>query len=73
MNAPAIHHGILRAFDAGTYLARVTLKGSIHVSLSNVPTSRCIASGDMTAGRNVAVLILDQTKANDAVVIAVWT
>lgn len=68
-----LHHGILRAFNAGTYTARVTLKGSIHMSLAGVPTTRGIASGDMVAGRNVAVLILDQTKATDAVVVAVWT
>jgi hypothetical protein len=68
-----IHHGTLRAFDSGTYNARVTLKGSIHMSLSAVPTSRAIATGDMLAGRDVAVLIFDETKATDAVVIAVYT
>jgi hypothetical protein len=68
-----LHHGILRAFDSGTYKARVTLKGSIHMSLADVPTSRTIATGEMIAGRNVAVLIFDETKATDAVVIAVYT
>ncbi len=70
---PTLVPGILRAFDAGTYTARVTLKGSIHMSLASLPTTRGIAAGDMIAGRNVAVLILDHTKATDAVVIAVWT
>lgn len=65
--------GILRAFDAGTFLARVTLTGSLAMSLANVPTSRAIAAADMVAGRKVAVLIFDETKATDAVVTAVWT
>jgi hypothetical protein len=30
-------------------------------------------SGDMTAGRNVAVLFIDPSNFSDAVVIAVWT
>ena len=68
-----LHPGILRAFDSGTYLARVTLTGSLHMSLAGVPVSRAIASGEMLAGRKVAVLVLDVTKATDAVVVAVWT
>ena len=68
-----LHPGILKAFNASTYLARVQLVGSIHMSLDNVPTSRDIASSQMIAGRKVIVLILDETKANDAVVIAVYT
>ena len=71
--AAQVHPGILKAFDAGTYLARVQLVGSIHMSLANVPTNRGIASSQMIVGRKVSVLILDETKANDAVVIAVYT
>lgn len=65
--------GVLRAFDAGTFLARVTLTGSLAMGLADIPTSRAIASADMVAGRKVAVLIFDETKATDAVVIGVWT
>ena len=71
--AAQIHPGILKAFNAGSYLARVQLTGSIHMSLENVPTSRGIASSEMVAGRNVVLIILDETKADDAVVIAVYT
>jgi hypothetical protein len=71
--AALTHPGILRAFDSGTYLARVQLVGSVHMSLSNVPTSRDIAAGDMVAGRKVVVVIFDQTKSDDAVVVAVYT
>jgi hypothetical protein len=65
--------GVLRVFDSGTFLARVTLTGSLQMGVSNVPTSRAIASGDMVAGRKVLVALLDETKATDAVVVAVWT
>ena len=68
----SVHVGILRAFDAGTFLARVTLKGSVQMSLSNVPVNRGIASGDMVAGREVTVAIFDETKATDARVIGVY-
>ena len=71
--AAQAHPGILKAFDSGTFLARVQLTGSIHMSLANVPTSRAIASSQMIAGRKVIVLLLDETKANDAVVTAVYT
>jgi hypothetical protein len=66
------HIGILRAFNAGTYKARVTLKGSLLMSLDGVPVSRAIASGEMVAGRQVTVVIQDETRAADAYVIAVY-
>ena len=71
--AASVHPGVLRAFTAGTYLARVTLTGSLKMSLSDVPTNRGIPSGEMVAGRKVAVLLFDETKATDGVVVAVWT
>ena len=71
--AASVHPGVLRAFVAGTYLARVTLVGSLKMSLSDVPTSRGIPSAEMVAGRKVAVLLFDETKATDGVVVAVWT
>ncbi len=71
--ASSIQPGILRQFTAGTYLARVQLTGSVHMALDGVPTNRGIASGDMVAGRNVAVLIFDETLTTDAVVLAVYT
>jgi hypothetical protein len=51
----------------------VQLIGSLSVWLDNVPASRAIASGDMIAGRTVAVLFIDPSNFSDAVVIAVWT
>lgn len=71
--AATLHVGILRAFTVGTYKARVTLKGSLHMSLDDIRVNRALASGDMVAGREVTVLINDETKATDAVVVAVYT
>jgi hypothetical protein len=65
--------GTLRAFSAGTYKARVTLTGSLQMGVDDLPVSRAIPSGEMVAGRKVAVLLLDETKATDGVVVAVWT
>jgi hypothetical protein len=50
----------------------VQLIGSLSVYLDNVPTSRAIATAEMTVGRNVAVLFIDPSNFSDAVVIAVW-
>jgi hypothetical protein len=68
-----IRKGVLKAFNAGTFKADVQLDGSLNTRITSVPTSRAIASGDMTAGRFVAVLALDEANPDDCVVIAVWT
>ena len=69
----SIHKATLRAFNAGTYLARVTLESSIHLSINDVPVSRGIAAAQMIAGRKVTVVLFDQTKATDAVITSVYT
>jgi hypothetical protein len=68
-----MRRGVLHAFDSGTYTATVEIAGSIAVWLSGVPVSRNIASSELTAGRNVALLQFDATNPVDAVVAAVWT
>lgn len=68
-----IHHGTLKAFDSGTYTATVQLTGSLAQWLRTVPVSRAILSGEVTAGRKVAVAIFDPSNPADAVVVAVWT
>ncbi len=71
--AALIMPATLKSFNSGTYKARITLTGSLQMSLDNVPVSRAIPSGEMVAGRKVALVLLDETKATDAVVVAVWT
>ena len=68
-----MRRGILQAFDSGSYLATVAMAGSFSVWLEDVPVSRAIATGEMIAGRNVAVLLFDASNPDDAVICAVWT
>ena len=68
-----IRQGTLRAFDSVNWLATVQITGSLAQWLRNVPVSRSIAAGEMTAGRRVAVALFDPTNAADAVVFAVYT
>ncbi len=68
-----MRRAILRAFDSGSYKATVEVAGSIAVWLDGVPVARNIASGELVAGRNVALLLFDPSNQNDAVIAAVWT
>ena len=68
-----IKKGLLKAFDAGTYLASVQISESFGVALDNIPTSRGIPSAEMVVDRNVAVYFNDTSNYLDAAVIAVWT
>ena len=72
-DAPSISTAILRAFDSGAYTATLQLTGSLQLYVSGVPVARNIASGEMTAGRKVAVSMFDASNPADAVVFAVWT
>jgi len=66
-----IKKAILKSFDSGTYKATVQLSGSA-VRLTGVPVSRSIASGEMIADRWVAILFLDPSNPDDAVVATVF-
>lgn len=68
-----IRHGVLKAWNSGAHTATVQLTGSVGVWLTNVPTDRGIASGDMIVGRKVAVILFDPSNPLDAVVTSVWT
>lgn len=73
LGAPDIRTAVLRAFDGATYTATLQLTGSLQRYLTGVPVARNIASGEMTAGRKVAVSLFDASNPADAVVFAVWT
>jgi hypothetical protein len=68
-----MRRGTLKAFDAGAYTATVEMAGSLGAWLSGVAVARNIASGEMVAGRKVALVLFDASNPNDAVVTAVWT
>ena len=70
---PQIHAGVIRAWNAIPYTARVTLTTpvSFHMSLDNVPVSQAIRGASMIVGHTVALVIFDETKADDAMIIGV--
>lgn len=70
---PAIRAGELKSFDAVNYKATVLFGGSLQANVPNIPVSRAIASGELTAGRKVAVAFFDPTNHTDAVLFAVYT
>jgi hypothetical protein len=63
--------GLIRAFDGDTHTATVQMAGSLSVWLEGVPVSRGIPAGEMAVGRACAVLFLDESNPQDAVVVAV--
>ncbi len=65
--------GILKSFNSGNYTATVQLASSYKVYLEGVTIARNIASGEMTAGRKVAVIFFDEHYPKEAVVVAVYT
>jgi hypothetical protein len=64
---------VVKSFNATAYTATVQAAGSLSVFLANVPVSRGIPSGEMTAGRACALLLFDEANPTDAVVAAVYT
>lgn len=68
-----IKKGIVKGFDSGNYTATVQIAGSLSVWLEGVPVSRGIPSAEMVEGRGCAVIFLDETNPQDAVLIAVHT
>lgn len=68
-----VKKGTIRGFDPATYTATIQLAGSLSVWLDNVPVSRAIPPCQMVAGRSCAVLLLDESHPQDAVVAAVFS
>jgi len=68
-----VKKGTIRGFDPATYTATIQLAGSLSVWLDNVPVSRAISPSQMVAGRSCAVLFLDESHPQDAVVAAVFS
>jgi hypothetical protein len=63
----------LVSFNAVGYTATVRLYGGYKVNLEDIPVARNIASGEMTAGRKLAVIFFDENNPGEAVVTAVYT
>ena len=67
-----IKKAVLKTFNSGVYTATVQLAGSHTAYLEGTSVARNLPAGEMTAGRNVAVLFFDEQNAGEAVIIAVY-
>jgi len=68
-----LRKGILRSFNSGNYTATVQLASSYKVYLEDIAVARNLPSGEMVAGRKVAVIFFDEHNPKEAVVAAVYT
>lgn len=69
----SLQKGLLKSFSSINYTATVQLTGSYKAYLEGVTVARNIPTGEMTAGRKVAVIFFDEHNPRDAVVVAVYT
>jgi hypothetical protein len=63
----------LKSFNSGSYTATVRLASGYKVYLEDVAVARNLPSGEMVAGRKVAVIFFDENNPREAVVAAVYT
>ena len=63
----------LRSFNATNYTATIRLASGYKVYLEDVVVARNLPSGEMLAGRKVAVFFFDENNPKEAVVAAVYT
>ena len=63
----------LKSFNATNYTATVRLANGYKVYLEDVAVARNLPSGEMVAGRQVAVVFFDENSPKEAVVTAVYT
>jgi hypothetical protein len=63
----------LKSFNSGSYTATIRITGGYKSYLEDVPVARNLASGEMVAGRNVAVVFFDESNPMDAVITAVYS
>ncbi len=69
----SLKRGILKSFSSGSYTATVQLSGSSKSCLEGIAVARNLPSGEMVAGRQVAVAFFSEHNPAEAVVIAVYT
>ena len=69
----SLQKGFLKSFSSVNYTATVQLTGSYKAYLDGIAVARNIPTGEMTAGRKVAVVFFDEHNPRDAVVVAVYT
>ena len=65
--------GLLKSFSSVNYTATVQMTGSYKAYLGGITVARNIPTGEMIAGRKVAVIFFDEHNPREALVIAVYT
>jgi hypothetical protein len=63
----------LKSFNSTNYTATICLSGGYKVYLEDVTVARNLPSAEMTAGRKVMVVFIDENNPKEAVVAAVYT
>lgn len=63
----------LRSFNATNYTATIRLASGYKVYLEDIAVARNLPSGEMVAGRKVAVIFFDENNPKEAVVAAVYS
>ncbi len=63
----------LMSFDSGNYTATIRIAGGYKVYLEDVVVARNLAVEEMVTGRNVAVVLFDDSNPRDAVILAVYS
>jgi len=69
----SLRKGVLKSFNSGNYTATVQIAGSYKAYLEGVTVARNLPSGEMTAGRKVAVIFFDEHNPKEALVVSVYT
>ncbi len=64
--------GIVKAFDAATWLADVQLTGSFPTFLTGIAVNRGLNAPAVTVGRRCIVVFNDLQNPDDAVLVAVY-
>lgn len=63
----------LMSFNSGNYTATIRIAGGYKVYLEDVTVARNLAVEEMVTGRNVAVVLFDDSNPRDAVILAVYS
>ena len=69
----SLRKAVLKSFNSYDYTATIQLAGSYKAYLEGVTVARNLPGGEMTPGRNVAVVMFDEHNPQQAVEIAVYS
>ena len=68
----SLKKGVLKDFDTAEYTATIEIANSGKQYLEGIAVAKNILSGEMVAGRKLAVVFFDEHNVKDGVVVAVY-